>query len=153
MSRSRPNRLRRPETLVAIGTFVAAAAFLWPTREFPAISALLPAVMLGSLMVLAAVMLWHDQRKAAAGEPARPMTKAPRRVLGAMALILLYTLSVDFVGFYPSTAVSVPLVAYAFGYRAPKGLALATAIVLAGIYLVFGLAMSQDFPAGRLWAE
>jgi hypothetical protein len=56
------------------------------------------------------------------------------------------------VGFYISTAVSVPLVAYAFGYRNPLGLAIAAVIVLVAIYLIFGFAMSQEFPAGRLWS-
>jgi putative tricarboxylic transport membrane protein len=152
MSDSKPHRLRRPETLVAIGLLAVAGAFVWPTLELSAMSALLPAAMLGAMMVLAVVMLVVDQRKAAAGQTAKPMTKAPGRVLGALALVLLYTLSVDILGFYGSTAVFVPLVAYAFGYRAPVGLAVATVIVLAGIYLVFGLAMAQDFPVGRLWA-
>lgn len=150
---SKLRRLRRPETLVAIGLFAVAGAFVWPTLELSAISALLPAAMLGALMVLAVVMLVADQRKAAAGQAAKPVTQAPGRVLGAMAMVLLYTLCVDFLGFYGSTAVFVPLVAYAFGYRAPTGLALATVVVLLGIYLVFGVAMAQDFPVGRLWAE
>jgi putative tricarboxylic transport membrane protein len=102
--------------------------------------------------VLSVIMLISDQRKAAAGEAAQPMTKAPKRVLGAFLLVVVYTISVDFIGFYPSSAAVVPLVAYAFGYRDPKGLALATAIVIAAIYLIFSLAMAQEFPAGRLWS-
>jgi putative tricarboxylic transport membrane protein len=152
MSKPATHRLLRAETLTAIGIFVAAAAFLIPTTDMPPLSALLPAAMLISLLVLSAVMLIADQRKAAAGEAAQPMTKAPKRVLGAFVLIVLYALSVDLVGFYISTAVSVPLVAYAFGYRKPLGLAAATLIVLAMIYLIFGFAMSQEFPSGRLWS-
>ncbi|MDD8024563.1 MAG: tripartite tricarboxylate transporter TctB family protein [Paracoccaceae bacterium] len=152
MSDTPKHRFLRPETLTAIGTIIVAAGFLLPTVDLRPLSALLPATMLVSLIVLGAIMLISDQRKAGSGQAARPMTKAPRRVLGAFALVVLYALGVDFVGFYPATAISVPLVAYAFGYRHPFGLALATLIVLVAIWLIFGFAMSQEFPTGRLWS-
>lgn len=153
MSKSDTHRLLRVETLTAIGIFAAAAGFLIPTAGLPPLSALLPAAMLISLMVLAVIMLLADQRRVSAGEPAEPVTKAPKRVFGAFILVILYALSVDFIGFYISTAVAVPLVAYVFGYRNPLGLAAATLIVLAAIYLIFSFAMSQEFPAGHLWSK
>ena len=151
MSESRPNRLFRPETLTACGIAVAAALFLIPTFALRPISALLPAAMLIGLIVLSVILLIHDQRKAAEGEVAPPMTAAPKRVLGAFGMIVAYALAADFVGFYISTAVIVPLVAWIFGYRSLPGLALATVIVVGAIWLIFDMAMSQEFPAGRLW--
>ncbi|WBU53980.1 tripartite tricarboxylate transporter TctB family protein [Paracoccus sp. SCSIO 75233] len=153
MSNPDRSRLLRPETLTAIGIFVAAAVFIVPTFDLPPMAALLPAAMLVSLMILAAFLLVNDQRKAAAGEPAETMTRSPKRVALAFGLVVLYALSVDFIGFYVSTAISVPLVAYVFGFRNPVGLATATVIVLAAIYLIFSIAMSQEFPAGRLWGN
>lgn len=145
------SRLSRPETLTAIGIILAAAAFLVPTAALRPISALLPAVMLIALVVLGAVLLVMDQRKAAAGEPARQMTDAPGRVAGAFLLIVCFALATDFVGFYPSAVVAIPLVAWVFGYRSPLGLALATLIMVGSVYMIFDFGMSQDFPAGRLW--
>lgn len=153
MSKPNTHRLLRAETLTAIGLFAAAAGFLFPTAELSPISALLPATMLIAMMVFSAILLIADQRKAAAGEAAVRVTKAPKRVLWAFVLIVAYAVTVDFVGFYVSTAVSIPLVAYAFGYRKPLGLAIATVVMLSAIYLIFGLAMSQEFPAGRLWPK
>lgn len=153
MSNPDRSRLLRPETLTAIGIIVAAAAFVLPTFDLPAMAALLPAAMLVSLIVLSVLLLVTDQRKASAGQPAEPMTKSPRRVALAFGLVVLYALSVDFIGFYVSTAISVPLVAYIFGFRNPIGLAAATVIVLGAIYLIFSLAMSQEFPVGRLWSN
>ena len=147
------HRLLRAESLTAVGVFIIAAGFLVPTARLQPISALLPAAMLISLMVLSVLLLIADQRKAGAGVPADRMTKAPQRVFAAFGLVVLYALAVDLIGFYPSTALSVPLVAYAFGYRDIKGLALATVIVLAVIYLIFSLGMSQEFPDGRLWSR
>ena len=151
MSKPDTPRLMRAETLTAIGLFLFSAGFMYPTAQLTPISALLPASMLIAMMVFSVVMLVADQRKAAAGEAARPVTKSPQRVIWAFFLIAAYAVSVDCIGFYTSTGVSIPLVAYAFGYRKPLGLAIATLIVLGMIYLIFGLAMSQDFPAGRIW--
>ena len=151
MSERTSNRLLRPETLTALGIIIAAVGFLVPTFDLRPISALLPAAMLIGLIVLSVALLVRDQRKAAAGEDAAAMTKAPTRVAGAFGLIVVYALSTDFIGFYPSTVVTIPLVAWAFGYRSPLGLALATAIVVGTIWLIFDFGMSQDFPTGRLW--
>lgn len=145
------NRLFRPETLTALGIVVVAGAFLVPTADLRPISALLPAAMLVGLIVLALALLTMDQRKAAKGEAAAPMTTQPRRVIGAFLLIVGYALATDFIGFYVSTAITIPLVAGAFGYRSPLGLLVATVIVVGSIWLIFDFGMSQDFPAGRLW--
>jgi putative tricarboxylic transport membrane protein len=152
MPQTAPRRFLRPETLTALCLIVVAAGFLIPTAALRPLSALLPATMQIALIVLGAVLLFKDQRLAAAGEAAAPMTKAPKRVLAAFVLIALYAIGVDFIGFYPATGISVPLVAYVFGYRQPFGLALATLIVLAAIWLIFSFAMFQEFPTGRLWS-
>ena len=153
MPESRKPRLTRPETLTAIGIIVVAAGFLIPTQDLRAISALLPAAMLIGLIVLSVALLVSDQRKASAGEDAEPMTKAPKRVIGAFLLIVAYALSCDFIGFYVSTAITIPLVAWIFGYRSPIGLLIATVIVVGTIWAIFDFGMSQDFPTGRFWGR
>ena len=107
--------------------------------------------MLIGLIVLSVFLLIADQRKAGAGADAPPVTKSPRRVIGAFLLIVAYALATDFIGFYVSTAVTIPLVAWVFGYRSPMGLLIATVIVVGTIWAIFDFGMSQDFPAGRLW--
>jgi len=44
-------------------------------------------------------------------------------------------------------------VTFAFGYRNPLGLAVATVIVVGTIWMIFDFGMSQDFPTGRLWGR
>lgn len=153
MPERRTSRLTRPETLTAIGIAVVAAGFLIPTYDLRAISALLPAAMLIGLIVLSVFLLVSDQRKAGAGEDAAPMTKSPKRVVGAFLMIVCYALVSDFIGFYVSTAVTIPLVAWVFGYRSPVGLLIATVIVVGTIWAIFDFGMSQDFPNGRLWGR
>lgn len=153
MPESNASRMLRPETLTALVTIAAASALLFPTASLRPISALLPGAMLAALLVLSLLLLISDQRKATKGETAKPMTKSPKRVMGAFLITFAYVLSVDLIGFYLSTALFVPLVAFVFGYRRPVGLGLATVIVLAAIYLIFGYAMAQEFPIGRLWPQ
>ncbi|MCA0964834.1 tripartite tricarboxylate transporter TctB family protein [Salipiger bermudensis] len=153
MPESRNSRLARPETLTAVGIIVVAAGFLVPTYDLRAISALLPAAMLIGLIVLSVFLLLADQRKASAGEDAAPMTTSPKRVIGAFLMIVSYALACDFVGFYISTVVTIPLVAWTFGYRSPVGLLIATVIVVGTIWAIFDFGMSQDFPTGRLWGR
>lgn len=151
MSDHRPSRLVRSETLTALGIILLSLAFLVPTTGLRPISALLPAAMLAGLILLSAILLIRDQRRASAGSKTATLTQAPRRVIGAFALIAGYAVATDLAGFYPATAVAIPLVAWLFGYRSPAGLALATAIVVGSAWAIFDLGMSQDFPAGRLW--
>ncbi|MEZ5837043.1 MAG: tripartite tricarboxylate transporter TctB family protein [Geminicoccaceae bacterium] len=153
MSEHPTHRLARPETLTALGIIAVAAFFIIPTMDLQPISALLPVAMLSGMVILAVLLLIADQRKAVAGEAPEPMTKAPKRVLGAFALIVAYAIATQFIGFYLSTAISVPLVAFLFGYREPFGLALATVIVVGAIYLIFDFGMAQDFPSGSLWQK
>ena len=153
MQKSTLSRVLRAETIAAICLIVAAGGFLIPTMALPALPALLPAAMLVGIIILAAAMLIVDQRKASAGEEAARIVKAPMRVISAFGLIIAYAIAVDLIGFYISTALSLPLVAYVFGYRNPIGLAIATAIVLAAIYMIFSFSMSQDFPTGLLWPK
>lgn len=150
---SNRSRFLRAETITALGILIGAIGFLFPTSKLPALPSLLPAAMLGGLIILSILMLLSDQRKASTGVEQEPVLKAPRRVFGAFGLIVAYAISVDLIGFYPSTAISLPLVAYVFGYRSPVGLLIATAIVLTAIYLIFGVAMSQEFPSGLLWSK
>ena len=153
MPESRNSRLTRPETLTALGIIVAAVGFLVPTYDLRAISALLPAAMLVGLIVLSVALLVSDQRKASMGEEAQQMTKSPKRVIGAFLLIVAYALACDFIGFYVSTAATIPLVAWVFGYRSPVGLLIATVIVVGTIWAIFDFGMSQDFPTGRFWGR
>ncbi len=153
MSESRKHRLARPETLTALGIIAVAVGFLIPTYELRAISALLPAAMLIGLIVLSVFLLVADQRKVSTGDDAQPMTKSPKRVIGAFLLIVAYALATDFIGFYVSTAATIPLVAWIFGYRSPLGLLIATVIVVGTIWTIFDFGMSQDFPTGRFWGR
>jgi putative tricarboxylic transport membrane protein len=153
MSISIWQRCMRPTTLTALGTLVLVIVFVPSTLILPSISALLPGVMLAALVVLALLLLIRDQRDAATQTSTDVKHHSTFRVLIAFALIVGYALAVEWLGFYPSTAVGVPLTAFVFGYRQKLGLLIATLVVTGGIYLIFSLAMAQEFPSGLLWSR
>ena len=86
------SRFTRPETLTAVGLVILAAIFLVPTFGLSPMSALLPAAMLIGLIILGLCMLVKDQRAATQGVPAKVVLSAPKRVLGAFALVFLVAL-------------------------------------------------------------
>lgn len=153
MSISIWQRCMRPTTLTALGTWALVGVFVPSTLRLPSISALLPGVMLAALVVLALLLLIRDQRDAATPTSTDANRHSSSRVLIAFVLIVGYALAVEWLGFYPSTAVGVPLTAFVFGYRQKLGLLLATLIVTCGIYLIFSLAMAQEFPSGLVWSR
>ena len=153
MSQSLTSRMLRPDTLVACALIVVAAGFLAMALELKMQVAMMPIAVLVGLIGLGVALLFSDQRKASAEIAPKKMTQSPHRVLGAFGLIVIFFAAVHFAGFYPSIAVFVPLSAWLFGYRDPRGLVIATAIVLAGIYAIFTLAMAQEFPTGIFWSN
>ncbi|NVJ92717.1 MAG: tripartite tricarboxylate transporter TctB family protein [Methylocystaceae bacterium] len=151
MTNKNKHRMLRPETLTALGIILISGAFLAPAFELGTIAALLPAVMLIGLIALSLILLIGDQRAASAGSPPEQVTKSPKRVIGSFILIVCYVLSVDYIGFYPSTAIGIPLIAYIFGFRNLLGLVAASVIVVGAVYLIFDLGMHRDFPIGHIW--
>lgn len=129
----------------AVFILLSCGALLLTAIRLPTMSALLPVAMLLSLMALAGgLCLSLYIRRVVL--PTKPGAFALLPVLASFATIVAYTLAVQFVGFYTSTIIMVPLVAWAFGYRKLFGLVLSTVIFVGGIYVIFSLLMGQRFP-------
>lgn len=152
MNNNNTKPLVRPMILIALCIFIASAAFLVPALELNGNASLLPVAMLIAMMVLSVILVLSDIKKARSHkEPHKPALQSPGRVFGALLSVFMFVTCVDFFGFYLTTALFVPLAAYLFGCRSIKVLLAADLIVVAGIYLIFGLAMAKDFPIGSIW--
>lgn len=138
-----------PDLITGIAIIVVAGFLLLRTPDMPTMSSLLPITMLSTLIGLSILMIL---RFFAATRSER--FKAPRhqifenlpRFLGIVVAIGLYVASVSLIGFYTTTAVMVPLVAWSFGYRDIKRLLLADLIFTGGLAIIFALLMGQDLP-------
>ncbi|PVA07519.1 tripartite tricarboxylate transporter TctB family protein [Thalassorhabdomicrobium marinisediminis] len=129
----------------AVSIIAGSLALLGNAISLPTMSALLPVTMLVCLIILAATLI-ATQYLRRESLPEDLEIGQPWRVLGAFAALMLYVLAVQYIGFYTSTIMMIPIVAWSFGYRSLRGLALATAIFIGGIYLIFSIFMGQRFP-------
>lgn len=130
----------------AIFIMLGCAALLPIAFDLPAMSALLPVAIL-VLMIGLGLALAITQYLRRDKLPDRIGIDHPHAAFGTFAAIFGYALAVQFIGFYTSTIVMIPLVGWIAGYRSAKGLALATVLFVGLIYLIFTFLMSQRFPA------
>nr|WP_300311625.1 tripartite tricarboxylate transporter TctB family protein [Halomonas sp.] len=151
MSTAPAKRSRRFDPDLIAGTVVTlgAGALLLRTSAMPPMTALLPVTMLLVLMVLGALLiircLVRLKRDNGVHEPLQVFTNI-RRFLGIAAAIVVYVACVANLGFYTSTAVMIPIVAWCFGYRNVRGLLLADVIFTGSIAIIFVLLMGQELP-------
>lgn len=135
----------RAEIGFAVFIVLGCAALLAIALDLPTMSALLPVAMLICIIVLA-LMLGVSLITGRVETPEQLSMERHGRIAGAFAAIFIYAIAVPLVGFYTSTIVMLPTVAWCFGLRNPRALALATTIFVGGVYLIFTVAMGQRFP-------
>lgn len=139
-----------PDFIAGMVIIVGAGWLLTHTTAMPVMTALLPVAMLGALIVLAALMIG---RALLSGKASRKV--APRysvfanggAFLTIVLAIALYITGVVALGFYTSTAIMLPVVAWCFGYRDIKRLVLADVIFTGGLAVIFVVLMGQQLPA------
>lgn len=141
----------RPMTLTSAALIVIVLALLKPALDLGAAASMLPVAMLASLVMLSIFAIIGDQKKACEESKTEPLLSSPKRVYSALFSVFLFIVSVHLFGFYPSTALFVPTIAYVFGCRDARALAIATVIVTGLIYAVFSFAMAKEFPVGIVW--
>ena len=134
------------EGIAAIVIMLGASALLVEAVPMPTMSAMLPIAMLVFLIGLGAIMLVRNVIVRRKGMVQERLVRRPKRAIGAYFAIVIYTLLVSLIGFYTSTVLMVPLVGWIFGYRNLPRLMLATAIFVGSIFVIFNLAMGQQFP-------
>ena len=132
--------------IAAIVIMLGASALLVEAARMPTMSAMLPIAMLVFLIGLAATMLVKNVTAQRRGVVQARLVQRPKRAIGAYFAIVIYSLLVSLIGFYTSTVLMVPLVGWIFGYRNLPRLMLATVIFVGSIFLIFNLAMGQEFP-------
>lgn len=81
-----------------------------------------------------------------AGEQVTLTTTGNKRVYMMMALVLLFCVLINLLGFYLAAAVLIPLVMRLMDYRNKKVIALTTVLTLVFIFLVFGLLLHTQMP-------
>ena len=139
------SRILQADNIAGLVIVACSAWLLTETRDMPPMSALLPVAMLCAMALMGVILIARtilNPQTASAG----PVFVAPRRFLLVVFVIAAYAFGVATLGFYTSTTIMVPAVAFCFGYRKPLGLAIATIIFVGGIALIFMVLMNQELP-------
>ncbi|KFF48545.1 hypothetical protein GY26_13390 [Gammaproteobacteria bacterium MFB021] len=142
-----------PDLVAGIIIVLGAGALLSRTSDMPGMTALLPVTMLSALVVLGLLMIGRcllrrrrrGDPEATAPAPLKVFDNA-RRFFGIVVAIAAYVAGVALLGFYTTTAVMIPVVAWCFGYRSLKGVLLADLIFTGGIAIIFVVLMGQELP-------
>jgi hypothetical protein len=146
MSDTKFTKLLTPQNLAAGICILVSFAFLRSAWSFPGMSMMLPVAMLLAMILLSSAIIIRSYIAPVPETSGTPFFVAKRKFLSAVAIIIIYALAVEFVGFYTSTVIMVPVASWVFGYRSPAGIALATTIFVGGIALIFLVLMNRSFP-------
>ncbi len=95
------------------------------------------------------LVLWF--RKAPAKAELLAVAAVPGRFWGLFILLVVYGAVLSPAGFYPASAVFLPLAMFLLGARKPLTIILTTGGVLLFIYLVFARLLEVPLPAGTLF--
>ena len=79
------------------------------------------------------------------------LTDNPRRFLGLIVALILFSIAFKPLGFYLSAALFIPAVAWMLGYRRKLIIALTTAGLLAFVYVVFVQLLAVRLPGIELF--
>ena len=113
---------------------------------------LMPRGVTAFMIVLSAI--WFAQSVKAVSEgAAERIAPTPEQIRAAGLLVLAAAallLGMQYIGFYTSAAIVVPLLGYGLGYRKLQGLALATALFLLLLIAVFRLLLAVPLPPEAL---
>ncbi|MBV1866637.1 MAG: tripartite tricarboxylate transporter TctB family protein [Marinosulfonomonas sp.] len=146
MRQSGYSRAFQADNLAAGICILVSSVLLVRVWNMPTMSGLLPIAMLVGIIVLSLALIGRNFFASASQSSQTSVFVSPRRFCFAALSVIFYILAVNYIGFYTSTTIMVPAVAWVFGYRQPLGLALATLLFVGGIGIIFQGIMNRDFP-------
>jgi hypothetical protein len=141
----------RQDIIAGILTMLLALVGLAETRSMPTGVAMLPLCALGTLLILSFILIIRGIVSARQGKDStevRPFIVAPKRLATGIAAMALYILGIEVIGFYLTTALFMPLTAFALGTRNIRAIAIASISYLGFIYVIFTVMFNRVLPAG-----
>ena len=140
------------EMIVALGLMCLCIAGTVEAARFPQESAYLPTAVFAAASLLS--LVWAGQsfatrlRRGGGFLILEPLELRRLALIAAGALAL--AVAIPTLGFFTSFAFLVPGIAWATGYRRPRGLAVGTLIFIGVLYAVFVLILNRPLPV-EVW--
>ena len=139
--------LQNHDRIAGVLIFAVGALLFHNTLDFPEESALFPRMILGLWMVLSGWMVlrsfvvadWRNMEYEAF------FIHGGRFVL-AVGMMALYVFAIDWVGYYTTTIIYIPLMAWLLGYRNKFVIVASTVIYLGVVLGVFDILFERQLP-------
>ena len=140
------------DVLAGLGLISASSFFLLSSFYLDFESSIFPRVILLFCIVLSIVLIGQDVSKRAKGEKSAftDAFKNFKKVTYSLILVFLYIVSVNFIGFYVSTFIMIPIVSRMFGYKKLVHSIAWSALYTGLLFVVFSQLMDRYMPSGIL---
>ena len=134
------------ESLISIFLFGGSVGAFIFIDTFPGASAIFPRMVTGLAILLTAILVVKASMRSDGGrERVQFFINIPRFAIGS-GVMFLYLLSVNHVGYFTSTALFIPILAYLLSYKKLISSIILTAIYIAAIYLIFVVIFKTTLP-------
>ncbi|MDO0946793.1 tripartite tricarboxylate transporter TctB family protein [Chromohalobacter israelensis] len=145
---------RPSDRILAVVMIVIASGALVFSRDMSIMAGVFPRTIAVLLLMFSVVLLVkslvaHPRR-------VRPEPGSVGRRLGLIAVLLVWSLALKWLGFLLASVASAALLAglahyHAWTLRRAIGYSLALALIIGGFYILFAIVLNVPLPAGLLW--
>lgn len=145
-------------TPTAIGAAVLISVvlfFLFFSVNLKGSSAYFPTFTLGLILILSMVLIVKEVFVRKPADPdakkGEPWSKTlTLQIALSIVLMFAYIPLMNWVGFYTTTLIYVPIVSYIYGYRDIKRVIIGTVVYTGLLYIIFSQLMGREMPSGIL---
>lgn len=134
---------------ISVGLYKSTASFPDMVQGSTATYIRFLSISLG-LLCLVEVGLWMRKKSQEQGKKLN-MTSAPFRFWSLLILMFIYSLLLEFFGFYVTSALFLPVGMFVLGARSVVSIGLTSGSVLLFIFLVFGKILGVPLPESSLF--
>lgn len=145
------------DAYLAIAIVVFSIAVLLSTLSYPYQSAYFPRFILVLLGGLGCALFVKEIKKRKPQSARKdgdqpPVFQNPAFIKVSMMIVysVVYLLAIDYVGFFTTTIVSIPIMIWLLGVKKPSTIIISTGVVVFFIYLIFDIFLKVPFPEGLL---
>lgn len=146
-------RVYRQDIIAAIVIILVGIAAFMLALVMPGKASMFPKIVSSGLMVLGVLMIAGSMMKIRKNTPTEEtpaMLSEFKSPVIVLALLVLYVLSVIYIGFYIATPAMLVCYMFLMGIRNIKTILITTAVVMVFVYILFTLQLGVPLPAGIL---
>jgi putative tricarboxylic transport membrane protein len=134
------------ECLISIFLFGGAVGAFFTAREFPDASGIFPQMVTVLGIFLTAVLVIKSSMKAGTIPERDPFFIHIPKFAISCSMMLAYLFSINFVGYFTSTAMFIPALAYMLSYKNTKASLYLSVGFVAAIYVIFVVIFKTTLP-------